>query len=417
MNIVFIESNLTGVPGILAAIQAGYHVYFLTADASFYLKNSVHAKEAFASKKCTVIEAAEVADIEGCLAICRRLHSKNRLSGVLTFSELHIVHAAAAAKSLGLLGMDPEAARNARFKHLTRTTLHSFGNMNQPRFKHVNRLKDLRAAVMDLGFPCVIKPSDGTASLSVVHISDDKQLEAYIAELETNANYGRGLLRCADLVVEEFIPGELVSVEACVHGGKVHNLGITDRKLSGFPYFIEMGGCYFFDCPERSRLFDLNEQILVQLGIDFGFVHTEFILSQEGPVLCEVNGRLAGGFIPTLMSVSTGVNPLLEAVRLAAGDTPLLPILQDQVAAGRWFGSPVAGTIDRIGFDNVKIRTGFVEASAYRQCGQATSALAKSNYDWLGHLIFMGNSRSQASERAEAALGEVELCLRLALAT
>ncbi|MFC9994090.1 ATP-grasp domain-containing protein [Nocardia sp. NPDC127526] len=417
MHILMIECNPNGIAGIAAALELGHDVTLISADPDFYRAVSPLAEDAFTHPRCRVLQSDTAFSLEVLERIVADLHTHHPVHGVMTYSEYHTVHAAAAAGALGLPAMSVEGARNARHKHRTRRALENTG-IRQPRFAHIEHLADVEAAVRRIGFPCVIKPSDGTASLHVVHLGSEDDLARYLATVAGVTDYGRGVLRIPDLLIEEFVPGELVSVEACVlQGGKVVNLGVTDRVMSGFPYFLEMGLTFFGDHPLREELYELNKNVLAQLGIDFGFVHVEYILGPDGPVLCEVNGRLTGGVVPSLMKITSGgVDPYLEVIRQALGEEPELPFPGAVIASGRWFGSPVAGTVKALDFTRLDDLPGFHEAQSYRRPGASITALSTSNFDWLGHLIFTGANRDEAAGRAERALDLVGLDIAVEVA-
>ncbi|MEU2677707.1 ATP-grasp domain-containing protein [Streptomyces sp. NPDC007107] len=416
MHILMIECNPNGIAGIADALALGHDVTFVSADPDFYLGASPLAEAAFAHDRCDVVKSTEAFSIDELERLAKEINAQKPVHGVMTYSEYHTVHAASVARSLGLPGMSVEGALNARHKHRTRLTLEKT-DVRQPRFVSVADPKDMAAAVHEIGFPCVVKPSDGTASLHVLLLRDDQELTDYLAELAKVDDYGRGVTRIPEIVVEEFVEGELVSVEACVlQGGEIVNLGITDRNLSGFPYFIEMGLTYFRGHPLQDELFAMNEKVLKGLGVDFGFIHAEYILAEGGPVLCEVNGRLTGGIVPQLMELSSGVNAYLEVIRQALGERPELPIPGDVIAGGHWFGSPVDGEIVSIGFDKLQGTPGFVEALAYAKPGRTVSRLSKSNFDWLGHLIYTGKDRDEATGRVRAALDDIDFNLSVKVA-
>uniref|UniRef100_A0AAU1LRK5 ATP-grasp domain-containing protein n=1 Tax=Streptomyces sp. NBC_00148 TaxID=2903626 RepID=A0AAU1LRK5_9ACTN len=416
MHILMIECNPNGIAGIADALALGHDVTFVSADPDFYLGASPLAEAAFAHDRCAVIKSTEAFSIDELERLAKEINAQKPVHGVMTYSEYHTVHAASVARSLGLPGMSVEGALNARHKHRTRLTLEKT-DVRQPRFVSVADPKDMAAAVHEIGFPCVVKPSDGTASLHVLLLRDDQELTDYLAELAKVDDYGRGVTRIPEIVVEEFVEGELVSVEACVlQSGEIVNLGITDRNLSGFPYFIEMGLTYFRGHPLQDELFAMNEKVLKGLGVDFGFIHAEYILAEGGPVLCEVNGRLTGGIVPQLMELSSGVNAYLEVIRQALGEKPELPIPGDVIAGGHWFGSPVDGEIVSIGFDKLQGTPGFVEALAYAKPGRTVSRLSKSNFDWLGHLIYTGKDRDEATGRVRAALDDIDFNLSVKVA-
>ncbi|QSB04157.1 ATP-grasp domain-containing protein [Natronoglycomyces albus] len=416
MHILMIECNPNGMAGIANALELGHDVTLVSVDPDFYLAVSPLTKGNYDHPNCTVVKSDDAFAIDTLLDLAKGIHANNPIDGVTTYSEYHTVHTATVADALGLPGMSVDGALNSRHKHRTRLALDG-GSVLQPRFVHVTDPSEVEAAVREIGLPCVLKPSDGTAGLHVVHIRSEEDLKRYLDDLSHVADYGRGVVRIPDILVEEFVEGELISVESCVlQGGEVVNLGLTDRPLSGFPHFIEMGATYFRGHPLQEQLFAATTSVLEQLGVDFGFIHTEFLLSENGPVLCEVNGRLIGGFCPELMKISSGVDPYLEVIRQALGEKPELPFPGEVTAGGHWFGSPVAGVLRSIDFTEVENQPGYHSALAYKKPGTAISRLSKSNFDWLGHVIFTGTDRDNANKRCEAALDHIDMRLSVEVA-
>jgi hypothetical protein len=66
--------------------------------------------------------------------------------------------------------------------------------------------------------------------------------------------------------------------------------------------------------------------------------------------------------------------------------------------------------------DQVRTFPGFVEAIAYPRVGAQISSLSKSNFDWLGHVIFTGSRHAESLTRAEEALKGVALTVKLPVA-
>ena len=56
------------------------------------------------------------------------------------------------------------------------------------------------------------------------------------------------------------------------------------------------------------------------LGLGFGPAHTEIRLGPQGPVVIEVNPRLAGGQIPTLVRLATGIDLVGATVDAVIGE-------------------------------------------------------------------------------------------------
>ena len=56
------------------------------------------------------------------------------------------------------------------------------------------------------------------------------------------------------------------------------------------------------------------------VGLDVGVFHLEFIYTEDGPRLVEVNPRIAGGAIPDLIRTATGEDLFEYLIRIYAGE-------------------------------------------------------------------------------------------------
>src|SRR5207237_148005 len=85
------------------------------------------------------------------------------------------------------------------------------------------------------------------------------------------------------------------------------------------------------------------------LGLGFGPAHTEIRLGRRGPVVIEVNARLAGGRIPTLVRLATGIDLIgatIDAVVLGGFRRPL-PEPEPGHASIRFLVPPRPGRVRR----------------------------------------------------------------------
>lgn len=99
------------------------------------------------------------------------------LDGVITFCELAVPLVARLAEHLGLPGNSPEAVDTARNKHAARACMERAG-LPTPRNSLIKSEADLADAAKHVGFPAVIKPISGAASIGVIRVDDEEQLEA-----------------------------------------------------------------------------------------------------------------------------------------------------------------------------------------------------------------------------------------------
>ena len=98
------------------------------------------------------------------------------IDGITTFCEMAVPLAAALAHSLHLPGNPPSAVDLARDKHSTRETMRE-AQLPTPRSMLVTSLDDLSTAAKYVGYPLVVKPVAGAASIGVIRANNDDDLE------------------------------------------------------------------------------------------------------------------------------------------------------------------------------------------------------------------------------------------------
>ena len=84
---------------------------------------------------------------------------------------------------------------------------------------------------------CIVKPVDNSGSRGVFLIEDFKDINL----IEDAFEYSKAYSRSGEIIVEEYMTGEEISVETLSIDNEVHVIAITDKITTGAPYFVEMG--------------------------------------------------------------------------------------------------------------------------------------------------------------------------------
>lgn len=169
----------------------------------------------------------------------------------------------------------------AKNKHLTRQSLQDLGLPSVPSWLIVGPSE----LPQDIIFPVVAKPKEGVASMDVARCDNEQQLEEYCQGFWQKHQHGAILL-------ERFIEGPLITQETLGDGQDLIAIGGFDVSLSEPPHFIETSALWNGPVTRQYR-----EECLAQLkvfGVGFGVCHSEFIISDSGPILVEVNYRSIG---------------------------------------------------------------------------------------------------------------------------
>ncbi|MCG8698526.1 MAG: ATP-grasp domain-containing protein, partial [Bacteroidales bacterium] len=160
---------------------------------------------------------------------CRKI----QIDGVISISsDLTIRTVNYVAEKMGLVGNTAQCTIQTTNKSVMRKVLFEKG-AKCPRFVVLKDETEIDKT-KHLNLPLIVKPVDRSGSRGITLIREENILKDAI-ERASNISYNR------EVVVEEFIEGQEVSVECITWQGKHHFLTITDKETSGAPYFVELG--------------------------------------------------------------------------------------------------------------------------------------------------------------------------------
>ncbi|MER6028209.1 ATP-grasp domain-containing protein [Streptomyces sp. NPDC001851] len=404
-HVVFLESNLTGsgYEAIAAARRAGHRVTFLTRDLSLYL---APGHERLDLGPVDEVVTCETNDPAAVVAAVRGL--AHPADAIVAVGEWHMISGAEASRTLGLPGPGPAGVRAARDKSLTRRLCADAG-VPVPGFARVERPEEVYGA--DLAYPCVVKPLDDGGSNGVRLCRDADEAADHVRLLLKETHNERGQRKIPAALVEEYVDGPEVSVEALVRGGEVSVLAVTRKELGELPYFCETG--HQVPAALGSGLdeacADVAAAALRAVGFDFGAAHVELRLAAGGPRLIEINCRPAGDRITRLVALATGVDIPAElvAMYLAPGDADPLPAPGHHRAAAIAFLPAVEGVVTAVtGADEAARLPGVLDVGVYVEPGARVRPLPN-NTARYGHVVAVAPTGPEALRRARAAADTV----------
>jgi S-sulfo-L-cysteine synthase (3-phospho-L-serine-dependent) len=308
-HFVFIESNTTGT-GRLAVerlLEAGQHVTFVTRQPEKYpFLTRMQATPGLR------IEHVDTNDPVAAEARVRQTAADRPIDALLTFSTFYVPLVAELAARLGQRYLSSRAATICHHKHLAREALQRAG-LPAPKFWLLRSMAEAERLSTAISYPCVVKPTAESGSTGVRRVDDREGLLAHVGALAARKVNERGQPLSGDVLVEDFIAGPEFSVETLTLArGETRIIGVTRKHLSVPPYFVELGHDFPADLepPMRKALEDAAVAALDAVEFDLGPAHTEIRLSPRGPVVIEINPRLAGGMIPELVRHATGLDLL-----------------------------------------------------------------------------------------------------------
>ena len=294
------------------------------------------------------------------------------LAGVVPTSELTAVIAALAGERLGLPHNPPDAAFAAGNKALLRARLHR-GGVATPSFSVVPFDGDAETIARGVRYPCVLKPLLLSASRGVIRADDERSfVVAYhrIARILSDPELlAKDAVAARQILIEDFVPGFEVAVEALLTRGELTVLAVFDKPdpLDG-PYFEET--LYVTPSrlpPEVQRSIAETTGLAARaIGLVEGPVHAELRLPLSSakvvPVVIEVAARSIGGLCGRALRFGAGMSLEELLVRHAVG-APLPSVSREASASGvMMIPTPRAGVLTRVdGLERARALDGISE--------------------------------------------------------
>lgn len=227
---------------------------------------------------------------------CVNISNKYQLVAIISFYEYSTEITAKVSESIGLKSPSSEAISIFKDKYKFRNFLnkHQIGTVP---YTLLDLSKSNLITSNQIEYPCVIKPINLTGSAFVRKCETEKQLIECFNEIKeiksyTEQNVGNYAL------VEKYVIGQEYSVE--VLNGEIITIV---KKYIKEPGFIESGHDMPAQLNENDKKLILNEveKVLNYSGYQFGFLHIELKLNEQGVHFIEINPRIAGGRIPELI--------------------------------------------------------------------------------------------------------------------
>jgi biotin carboxylase len=278
-------------------------------------------------------------------------------------------------------------------------------------------------ALLEISYPCVLKPLSLSASQGVVRVNNRQEFQVGAARLKR-------LLQSAEvratrepnldqMIVEGYLPGREVAVEALLTEGSVRVLAIFDKPdpLEG-PYFEET----IYITPTRLPIFDqraIEESLLASvqaLGLSHGPVHAEFRLNENGVWPLEIAPRPIGGlcskslrFQPTKEKETIGLEELLlrHSLGMSGSDAP-----REQQASGvMMIPVPNSGIFEKLeGEDAARQTPGITGVEITARLHDFIAAWPEGS-SYLGFLFARGETPQQAEEALRSAHSKLKFSL------
>lgn len=250
---------------------------------------------------------------------------------LIALSEFTLEIAARVRQTLNIPGHGPEQVAVYRDKARMKEVLRAQG-LAVPAFSRCQSVEQTLAFAESIGYPVILKPLGGAASIGVVKAQDAQTLGKVLAHVN---------LECFE--VEAFIQGQIYHIDGFTDAQGSVPFQVVSRYINScldFNSSQPLGSVIVQDSALRTRIEAFSQRCLQALGLCDSAFHLEIFVKADGElVFLEVGGRVGGAEVPHLINKVFGVN-LYEhwLKRLIGTPVPLPAVTQDP--SGGWLVIP-----------------------------------------------------------------------------
>lgn len=286
-------------------------------------------------------------------------------------------------------GLTREQAESVRNKFLMKEIVRKNG-IRTCKTRIARCREDFGQFVEDVGYPIIVKPLSGYATINTFKITNNDELDSYIYKYFSAES---------QILMEEFITGRELHCDSIVSNGEIvfssvgeYLYNCLDIATNGKPCasVIYPGQCE--NVSYVGEIKKMNQRVIESLGITNSVCHMEVFLMEDGN-LCfgEIAARIGGGdIIPPCIRNSYGVDIINALVDLELDNFCLKNIKSSGPYTGFICFPSFAGTVRSISTeDDFKHIDGLVQLNISYKVGQGVKA-AKDTATRAGFAIVEG---------------------------
>jgi len=278
---------------------------------------------------------------------------------------------------------------------------------NQPYSPKFYLLKPNESVPNNLGFPLIVKSPKSTGSKDVLLANDTGQLEKHLSHLRSK-NPGETIM------VEEYIEGPQYLVEALVYNRQANVIGIIEQEITQGKRFIITGYGVLVKAPKdiQTGLEEGLQSIVKEFNIENGALHLELRLTKNGWKLIEINPRISGGAMNTMLHAAFGFNLVEETLKLFLGERPDINPKHRKFVYTKYVIVQSKGILEKvIGRNRATNSPGVVEVYVKPKKGALLTPPLSMGHRYA-YVIAVGATLAEAKNKAYKAAKEIKFILK-----
>ncbi|WP_455354441.1 ATP-grasp domain-containing protein [Streptomyces sp. SYSU K217416] len=269
-----------------------------------YVVDSVGATGVLAdpSQIASLVEIEDVNDFEALCGAVRKIADQvGPVDQLIAVSEFTLGIAAEVREALGIPGPRPEDVAVYRNKLRMKEVVAEAG-IRVPLFASCDTAESAVTFARRAGFPLILKPVSGAASMGVHRVEDEGTLTTLLGQIDTG-----------DYELEEFIEGPIYHVDGFAGEDSQIPFMAVSRYINDCLSFEAggqpLGSVVVQASALRSRIEEFAQQCISALGMTSMPFHLELFVTPDGDlVFLEIAGRIGGAEVPYLTEKLFGVN-------------------------------------------------------------------------------------------------------------
>jgi len=269
-------------------------------------------------------------------------------------------------------------------------------------------LKPNESVTNDLEFPLIIKSPKSTGSKDVLLANNSSELKKHLS-------YLRSKNPRETIMIEEYIEGPQYLVEALVYKQHAHVIGIIEQEITQGKRFIITGYGVLVKVPKeiQSGLEEVLQSIVKELNIENGALHLELRLTKNGWKLIEINPRISGGAMNTMLHAAFGFNLVEETLKLFLGERPNIRPKHKKFVYTKYVIVESKGILEKvIGKNKATNSPGVVDVYVKPKRGTLLSPPLSMGHRYA-YVIAEGATLAEAKDKAINAAKEIKFILKV----
>lgn len=315
------------------------------------------------------------------------------------------------AEALALPHNSLAATHAARNKYAMRCAL-QHAHIPLPWFACYHATTPVAEILAHIPFPCVIKPLELNGSRGVIRANTPQEFmvaRARVCALLAEIYVDKG---AHHFLVESFIPGIEVALEAVLDGGELTPLALFDKPdpLDG-PLFEET----IYVTPSRlsaeiqAEILRVTTQAAQAIGLYMGPLHAELRINDTGVYVVEVAGRSIGGLCSQTLQFGSDESLEMLILRQAVGQLIGRPQRNTGAGGVMMIPIPCSGILQRVdGVATASALPGIASIEITAPLHRAIRTLPEGE-SYLGFIF----ARGTTPEEVEAALRTAHAALTI----